>query len=83
MCTSVLVGFPTKWASLHHIDETRLDLKVHIPVLTACPTGTWEVEGAENSLRVFLVIALNVNGAMNGCQEDRLRRDDARPYPSH
>ena len=30
MSTSVLIGFPTEWASLHHGDETGLDLEVRI-----------------------------------------------------
>ena len=30
MGARVLVGFPTEWASLHHGNETRLDLEAYV-----------------------------------------------------
>jgi hypothetical protein len=31
MSVGVLVWLTTEWASLHHVDETRFQLKIHIP----------------------------------------------------
>ena len=31
MCIHVLMGLPTEWVGLHHIDQCRLELKLGIP----------------------------------------------------
>ena len=53
MGVGVLIWLATEWASLHHINEAGLQLKVHIPTSTLGPVATLAVEGTEKSRRVF------------------------------
>jgi hypothetical protein len=39
MCVGVLVWLAAKWAILHHVNETRFELKIHIPDFDAGSGG--------------------------------------------
>jgi hypothetical protein len=30
MCIGILIWFAAEWSSLHHVNETRFELKVHV-----------------------------------------------------
>jgi hypothetical protein len=49
MSVGILVRLATERASLHHVDETRLEFELHIPTAMFGPVATLAVEGTENS----------------------------------
>ena len=64
MGVSVLIRLATEWASLHHVYEAGLQLKIHVPninVGSSCHIGSW---GTKKLWRVFSAMGLVVvNGA--------------------
>ena len=47
MSFGILIGPTTKWAGLHHRNETRLDLEILSFGVNLGPGGTWLPDGAE------------------------------------
>jgi hypothetical protein len=62
MGACVFIGLATEWASLCHRNEPFLILKFPFPVLIVGPAGSWSVEGAEYSWRLFSAIGVDVDG---------------------
>ena len=64
MGVGVLIWLATEWASLRHVYEAGLQLKVHVPTSTLGPVATLSVEGTEKSRRVFSAMgSIVVDGA--------------------
>ena len=64
MGVGVLIWLATEWASLHHIYEARLQLKVHVPTSTLGLVATLAAEGMEKSRKVFSAMgSVIVDGA--------------------
>ena len=53
MSDGILIGLATERASLHHRNETRLDLKILSSSADLWPTRTLAAEGAKYSRSVF------------------------------
>ena len=47
MSTGILIGLATEWASLHHRNETRLDLEIFSSGVDLRPGGDWLADGAD------------------------------------
>ena len=47
MSIGILIGLATERAGLHHLDKTRLDLKILSSGVDLSPVGTWLADGAE------------------------------------
>ena len=63
MCIGVLIGLAIEWASLHHIDEAGLELKIHVPNIDI-GSGSHIGGGGDGELRrVFSTITSGTSGA--------------------
>ena len=64
MGVGILVWLATEWASLHHVYEARVQLKIHVPTSLLGPVATLAAEGTEKSRRVFSAMgSVVVDGA--------------------
>ena len=64
MGVGVLIWLATEWASLHHVNEAGLQLKVHVPNINVGSSYHMAVEGTEKSRRVFSAMSsMIVDGA--------------------
>ena len=86
MCICILVWLAIEWASLHHVDEARFELEVHVPDIDVGASGHI-VGGGDGELAesLFSHSLKNEWCFRNGflCWEDSERRNDARSCPSH
>ena len=53
MGVGILIRLAAEWASLHHVNEAGLQLKVHVSNINVGSSATLAAEGTEKSRRVF------------------------------
>ena len=64
MGVSVLIRLATEWASLHHVNEPGLQLKVHVPNINVRSSCQLAAEGTKKLWRVFSAMgSVIVDGA--------------------
>ena len=86
MCICVLIRLTTEWASMHHVDEARFELEVHVPNIDVGSSG--HIVGGEDGELAESLFSHSLKNKWcfrNGflCWENSERRNDAKSCPSH
>ena len=64
MSISILIRLATEWSSLHHVDEARLEFKVHVPNIDVGSGSNIGYGGDRELTKSLLSLASSADGAL-------------------